>query len=112
MSPRTRSVLRTLVTAAGVVVTAASMFTFRREDWPSYATFALLSLALYGPWVEVLPELGMPMPGIALTIGFLYIAGPPVIVLRVVMPLALRLVRATGAGAVGRVAPRHGRRRG
>ena len=95
MSPRTRSVLRTLVTAAGGVVTAASMFTFRREDWPSYATFALLSLALYGPWVEVLPELGMPMPGIALTIGFLYIAGPPVIVLRVVMPLGLRLVRAT-----------------
>src|SRR5437667_1606366 len=95
VSPRTRSVLRVLVIAAGVVVTAASMFTFRREDWPSYATFALLSLALYGPWVEVLPELGMPMPGIALTIGFLYIAGPPVIVLRVVMPLALRLVRAT-----------------
>ena len=95
MTPRTRSVLRWLVIAAGGVVTVASVFTFRHDDLPSYVTFALLSLALYGPWVEVLPELGMPMPGIALTIGFLYITGPFVITLRVVMPLALRLVRAT-----------------
>lgn len=87
------SVLRALVIAAGTAVTLASLLWFQRADWPIYATFTLLAIGLYGPWVEVLPGLGMPMPGIALTIGFLYIAGPPIIVLRVATPLALRLVR-------------------
>jgi signal transduction histidine kinase len=93
VSPRLRAVLRAILIAAGAAVTLASVVTFRSEDWPIYAAFVVLSIALFQPWVEVLPGLGMPMPTLALTIGFLYIAGPPIIVLRVATPLALRLLR-------------------
>jgi signal transduction histidine kinase len=93
VSPRALTVVRVLVIGAGAAVTVASVQSFRSEDCVVYAVFVVLSIVLFAPWVEVLPGLGMPMPTLVLTIGFLYIAGPPVIVLRVATPLALRLVR-------------------
>jgi signal transduction histidine kinase len=93
MSPQLRAALRGLAIAAGVAVTLASLLAFRRADWPIYLTFVLLSLVLFRPYVEVLPNVVLPMPGIALTIGFVYLGGLPIILLRLVEPLAVRILR-------------------
>jgi signal transduction histidine kinase len=94
MSPRARSVLRGAVIAAGSAVTVAGLCLMRLEDWPIYATYVLLSIALFEPWVDVRPGLGFAMPGLALTIGFLYIGGLPILALRNAAPLVARLLRA------------------
>src|SRR4029077_10622410 len=93
MSPQLRAALRGLAIAAGVAVTLASLLAFRRADWPIYLAFVLLSLVLFRPYVEVLPNVVLPMPGIALTIGFVYLGGLPIILLRLVEPLAVRILR-------------------
>src|SRR5262249_27067964 len=86
MSPRLRATLRWLVIAGGVAVTVAATLALRRVDWPIYVAFLLLSLVLFGPGVEVLPGLMLPMPGLALCIGFLYVGGLPIILLRNAAP--------------------------
>jgi signal transduction histidine kinase len=86
MSDRARAAVRLLVIVAGIAVTLASVTAFRRADWPIYLVFVLLSVVLFAPSVEVLPNLILPMPGLALCIGFLYVGGLPIIVLRNLAP--------------------------
>src|SRR6185295_435804 len=75
------SVLRGVVIAMGAAVAVASLRAFRLDDWPIYVPFVLLSMILYRPTVEVLPSMVLPLPGLALTIGFLYVGGLPIIAL-------------------------------
>jgi signal transduction histidine kinase len=82
MTPTMRAVLRALVVGGGIAVGVASLLTFRRADWPIYAAYVLLTVVLYPPFVEVVPGLALPIPGLAVTIGFVYIAGLPVIALQ------------------------------
>ena len=65
------SVLRGVVIALGTTVAVASLLFFRLDDWPIYVTYVLLCMILYRPTVEVLPNMVLPLPGLALTIGFL-----------------------------------------
>jgi two-component system sensor histidine kinase HydH len=81
--------LRALVIAAGIAATVASAFTFHLADWPIYLAFIALSFLVFPFEVQVATGLGLPMPALALTIGFFYIAGPPVILLRNVAPTFL-----------------------
>jgi signal transduction histidine kinase len=107
MSPSVRAVLRALVVGGGIVVGIVSLLAFRRADWPIYVAYVLLATVLYPPYVEVVPRLTLPIPGLAVTIGFLYIGGLPIIVLQSVAftiaelashgPLARWWTRTTGA---------------
>src|SRR5262245_23878122 len=58
----------------------------RVEDWPIYVTFVALSLVLFGPAVEVMAGMTLPMPGLALCLGFLYVGGLPIVFLRNLAP--------------------------
>jgi len=89
VTAQARAIVRGVVIALGVLVTIASLFAFHLADWPIYLTFVALSILLFPFEVEVLPGLGLPMPTLAVTVGFLYIAGPAIIVLRVVAPTFL-----------------------
>ena len=89
MSRTLRAALRGLTIAAGVIVALLSVLSFRLADWPIYAAYVLLSLVLFRPYVEMLEDLILPMPGLALTIGFLYLGGLPIIVLRLVESLLI-----------------------
>src|SRR2546425_317217 len=93
MSPTVRSVVRGVVIAAGIAVILVSAAAFRLEDWPIYATYMLLAVVLFRFYVEVLPSLLMPMPGLAVTIGFLYVGGLPVILLRAIEPALAWVLR-------------------
>jgi signal transduction histidine kinase len=88
-----RAALRVLTIAVGVVVTLLGLLAFRLADWPIYVVFVLLSVILFRPYVEVLPNVVLPMPGLALTIGFVYLGGLPIIALRLVEPVATKVVR-------------------
>lgn len=94
MTQTVTSTLRGVVIATGVAIAAASVLAFRADDWPTYVTFVLLSVVLYRPTVEVLPSMVLPLPGLALTIGFLYVGGLPIIVLNNVGSGLVLLVRA------------------
>ncbi len=88
-----RSALRALVIAGGAAVAVWSVLSFRLGDWPIYVVFALLSIVLFRFYVEAMPTLILPLPGLALTIGFLYLGGLPIIALRLAEPiLALSLL--------------------
>ena len=89
MSRTLRAALRGLTIAAGVIVALLSVLSFRLADWPIYAAYVLLSLVLFRPYVEMLEDLILPMPGLAVTIGFLYLGGLPIIVLRLVESLLI-----------------------
>src|SRR5262245_2936546 len=66
----------------------------RVEDWPIYVAFVVLSLVLFGPAVEILAGLTLPMPGLALCLGFLYIGGLPIAFLRnLAPPFLIQLLR-------------------
>jgi signal transduction histidine kinase len=93
MSSRARTALRGLVITGGVAVGLASLLAFRLEDWPFYAAYTLVALVLFPPYVEVLPRLTLPIPGLAATIGFLYIAGLPIILLQSVVFTVWQLAR-------------------
>ncbi len=93
MSPTWRPALRGVMIAGGVVVLVASILQFRLADWPVYVVFLLLSGVLFLPSVEVLPRLALPIPALAVIIGFLYIAGMPVIVLQMFRPVVPWLLR-------------------
>jgi len=91
---RRSQALRGPLIAAGVAVAVWSALQFRVADWPIYVVYALLSVLLFRFYVEVLPSLVLPVPGLALTIGFLYVGGPPIIVLRVAEPILASGLRA------------------
>ena len=94
MSARLESALRALVVVVGVAVTVAGVLALRLEDWPIYLAFIVLSLLLFGPAVEVVPGLTLPMPGLALCLGFLYIGGLPILFLRnLAPPFLIQLLR-------------------
>jgi len=86
MSPGLRSLLRTLLLAAGAGIGVVSLLAFRAADWPIYLTFVLVYLCVFLPSVQVLPGLRLPIPNMAVTIGFLYIGGLPIILLRAFAP--------------------------
>lgn len=88
-----RLALRTLVILAGSGVAVASLLSFRAADWPIYAVFLIVSVLLFLPYVEVLPTVALPIPEMAATIGFLYIGGLPIILLRNIAPLFMRVLR-------------------
>ena len=90
----TRAALRGPLLAAGAAVTVWSALQLRLADWPIYAVYAVLSVLLFRFYVEVLPTLVLPVPGLALTIGFLYVGGPPIIVLRLAEPVLASGLRA------------------
>jgi signal transduction histidine kinase len=94
VNPVWTSVLRGIVIVAGVAITLAGVWAFRLEDWPIYLTFVLLSVVLYRPTVEVLPGMVLPMPGLALSIGFLYVGGLPIAALNNAGSGLVLLVRA------------------
>jgi signal transduction histidine kinase len=87
-----RTFLRFLVVGGGAVVVLAGLIEFRLADWPIYAVFLLVYLAVAPAAVEVLPRLGLPVPDMAVTIGFLYIGGLPIAVVRGLTPLLTRLL--------------------
>ncbi len=86
MSARLVTALRLVVVVAGVGVTLAGAYAMRLEDWPIYLVFVVLSLGLFGPAVEMVPGLTLPMPGLALCLGFLYVGGLPIAFLRNLAP--------------------------
>ena len=71
--------IRAVIICAGAAVTIGSALLFRADDWPIYAAFGLLLAVLLPLHVDVLPKLVLPMPSLAVTIGFLYIGGLPVL---------------------------------
>jgi signal transduction histidine kinase len=86
VSVRLESALRAIVVVVGVAVTVAGALALRLEDWPIYVAFIVLSLLLFGPAVEVVPGLTLPLPGLALCLGFLYVGGLPILFLRNLAP--------------------------
>jgi signal transduction histidine kinase len=86
VSPGLRAVLQGILVAAGVAATIAGALALRLDDWPIYVAFTLLSFVLFVPSVEVLPSLTLPLPGLALCTGFLYIGGLPIVFVRNVAP--------------------------
>jgi signal transduction histidine kinase len=86
MNAAWRRQVRALLIGAAIVVTLLGCLQFRAADWPIYLVFLLFSLVMARLSVEVLPHLGMPIPQLATTIGFLYIAGLPIIVLQLAGP--------------------------
>jgi signal transduction histidine kinase len=93
MNPAWRAALRGAVIAGGAAVALASLLALRAADWPIYLVFAGVSVVLFLPYVEVLPRAGLPIPEMAATIGFLYIGGAPIIVLRNVAPIVVGALR-------------------
>lgn len=87
-----RSLFGTLLIAGGAAVGIASVLAFRLSDWPIYVCFMLAYLCVFRLSVEVLPGLRLPIPDMAVTIGFLYIGGLPIVALRAVVPLLAWLV--------------------
>ena len=92
MSPGLRSAVRALVIAAGACVGAAGIASIRLEDWPIYLAYFLLSAVLFLPGLEVLPSIRFAIAEMATTIGFVYVAGLPIIVLHWLAPLLTRSI--------------------
>jgi len=89
----TRAALRWPMIGAGAAVALWSALQFRLADWPVYVVYVVLSVLLFRFYVEVLPHLVLPVPGLALTIGFLYVGGPPIIALRLAEPVLASCLR-------------------
>ena len=79
MRDRAWLAIRAVIICSGAAVTIGSALLLRADDWPIYAAFALLLAVLLPLHVDVLPNLVLPMPSLAVTIGFLYIGGLPVL---------------------------------
>lgn len=84
--------LRVLLVVGGACVTLIAIRMMRWEDWPIYLVYLLVAGVCFGRVVEVLPRVALAVPEMATTIGFLYIGGPPIIVVRVLAPLVARVV--------------------
>lgn len=105
MSPTAVKAIRVLAIAAAAVLAVASLLAFRLADWPIYLSYILLSIVLYRPRVEVLPGLTLPMPGLALSIGFLYLGGLPIIALNNVGSALVLVARAVAPERWRRLVP-------
>ena len=92
MTPSARTAVRTAVIAAGAVVGLAALWSVRLEDWPIYLVYFLLSSLAFLPGLEVLPGIRFAIAEMAATIGFVYIAGLPIIVLHWIAPLVTRRI--------------------
>jgi signal transduction histidine kinase len=92
VTERGRNALRALVIAGGVAAVAASLLSFRASDWPIYLAYLIVGTILHLPYVEVLPSMPIPIPGLAATIGFLYIGGLPILVLQMVSGVLTHLL--------------------
>ena len=92
MSERARTALRALVVVGGVAAIAASLLSFRASDWPIYVAYLAVATILHLPYVEVLPSMPIPIPGLAASIGFLYIGGLPILVLQMVSGVLTHLL--------------------
>lgn len=94
MTPALRTTLRSLLVAGGIATTAAGVATMQVAEWPIYLVYVVLSLLLFPLVVEVIPGLGLPMPGLALSLGFLYIGGLPIVALRnLALPAVAQVLR-------------------
>ncbi len=93
LQPRVRGLLRAALVACGLAVIAVGVTQLRTADWPIYLAYVLISIVVALPMVEVLPRLRLPIPGMAVTIGFLYIGGLPIVALRNLLPVAMALLR-------------------
>jgi hypothetical protein len=92
MSERLRLVLRALLIAGGAFVTLIAIRMVRLDDWPIYLVYLLIAGFSFGKYVEVLPRLALAVPEMATSIGFLYIGGLPIIVVRLFAPLVGRAI--------------------
>lgn len=72
---RVWSIILFLITGAALVGASADL---RAEDWAIYVTYLILINATLLFVVEVLPGLGLCLPELAATLGFLYIGGAPI----------------------------------
>jgi signal transduction histidine kinase len=88
-----RSLVRGLVITGGAAVILASLLSFEPASWPVYLAYFAIAMVLYPPVVQVLPGLVIGVPSVAAGIGFLYIAGLPIIVLNLVAVLVIRAGR-------------------
>jgi signal transduction histidine kinase len=94
MIPLWQRSLRWLLLAGGVAVLMASVWAFEWERWPVYLTYCGIAMVLYPPVVRMLPGLVIGIPSVAAGIGFLYIAGLPIITLNLLAVLFIRAARA------------------
>jgi hypothetical protein len=92
MTGTARGTAQAVVIAAGVTVCLASSLALRRDDWPIYVVFVLLSFLVHIPAVEVLPRVPLPVAELVTNIAFLYIGGPGIILLRYVVPPVLAAI--------------------
>ena len=93
MNASTRKALRGLVIAGGAVVVLCSVLAFEATRWPLYVAYFALALVVYPPVVEVLPRLVIGIPSVAVGLGFLYVAGLPVIALNLLCVCCVRAAR-------------------
>src|SRR5262245_40805565 len=82
-----RIAMRAFLVAGGACVTLVAIRMVRVEDWPIYLVYLLIAGFSFGRYVEVLPRLALAVPEMATSIGFLYIGGLPIIVVRLFAPL-------------------------
>jgi signal transduction histidine kinase len=92
MTPNTRTAIRSGVIACGGIVGVAAVLAFRADDWPIYLAYLILSTTLLLPGLEVLPGIRIAIAEMAATIGFVYVAGLPIIVLHWLAPLPGRML--------------------
>lgn len=85
-----QAALRGVILAGAMAVIATGLLSFQPADWPVYLVYFLLIGGMFFPSVEVLPRLALPIPQMAVTIGFLYIGGPLIIVLQIFAPFVMR----------------------
>lgn len=81
MNERGRTLLRVAIVAAAAAALLHSASLLRLTDWPIYLAFCVLSLLAMPFSVEVMPRMTMPLPELAITIGFVYIGGAPIVLL-------------------------------
>jgi signal transduction histidine kinase len=91
--PAWRLVLSGLVLSGGALVMLAGMLAFDPAQWPVYAAYLALAFVLYPPVVRMLPGLVIGIPSVAVSIGFLYVAGLPIVILNLAIVLAIRAMR-------------------
>lgn len=93
MPARWHNLVRSLVIAAGAAVLVASLLSFEWGRWPVYLAYFGIAMLLYPPVVRVLPGLVIGIPSVAAGIGFLYIAGLPIVALNLLAVLTIRAAR-------------------
>ncbi len=85
------------VVAVPFLISAATQID--ADDWPLYLVFLLLINAATPFVVEVLPGLGLCLPELAATLGFLYVGGAPIIVFHYVNSMLVTSLVTRWSGA-------------